>query len=261
MATTPYLVTRGVVLRETETRETDKILTLLTPDHGKIAVIARGARRKNCRFTAAAQALAFSEWTLYHRGDWYYANEGETLELFAGLRKNLSQMSLGFYLAELTEAVTLEEVPAGELLRHLLNGLYAMDRLHKPEALVKAAFEFRLLCLSGYEPLAEACAVCGKEQPTEPVLDAVQGVVRCRSCGSPTGQILPLCADSLAALRHIVYGDPKRLYSFSLPEDALRRLSCAAETYTAVQLEREFRTLDFYKGLQKASCPSKMVKN
>ena len=48
MAGTPYAVDRGVVLRETETKETDKILTLLTWEAGKIGVIARGARRKNC---------------------------------------------------------------------------------------------------------------------------------------------------------------------------------------------------------------------
>ena len=41
------IVTAGLVLRETVTRETDKILTVLTPDRGKISLIARGARRKN----------------------------------------------------------------------------------------------------------------------------------------------------------------------------------------------------------------------
>ena len=92
-------------MRETETKETDKILTLLTAERGKLSVIARGARRKGCRFAACAQSLAWSEWTLYQRGGWYYANEGTTLELFSGLRSDLDAMSLGFYFAELTEAV------------------------------------------------------------------------------------------------------------------------------------------------------------
>ena len=48
------MVTKGVVLRETETKEADKILTLLTQDQGKISVIARGARRKNCKYAACA---------------------------------------------------------------------------------------------------------------------------------------------------------------------------------------------------------------
>ncbi|MCI2056147.1 MAG: DNA repair protein RecO [Oscillibacter sp.] len=251
MAATPYIVTRGIVLRETETKEADKILTLLTAESGKISVIARGVRRKTCRFAAAAQTLAWSEWTLYQKGEWYYANEGTTLELFDGLRKDLSRLSLGFYFAELTEAVTAENEQAGPLLRHLLNGLYALDTLHKPEDLARAAFEFKALSLAGYEPLADACAYCGTETPEAPLLDVVQGVLRCKSCGAgESGLSMPLCGESLAALRHILYGDPKRLYSFALSAPAVKRLSSVAEAFAAAQLERGFQTLDFYKSLQ-----------
>lgn len=253
-----YTVTRGIVLRETETKESDKILTLLTQDRGKVAVIARGARRKGCKFAACAQSLAYSEWTLYQKGDWYYANEGSTIELFDGLRSDLEAMALGFYFAELTESVTTEGTPAEELLRHLLNGLYAVSALHKPPALVKAAFELKLLCLAGYEPLADGCAYCGCPEPEQPLLDVVQGVLRCRTCGVKESALsMPLCRDSLAALRHIIYGDPKRLYAFKLGQDALRRLSGAAEAFAAAQLERGFRTLDFYKSLQPVEIPSK----
>ena len=166
MAAGPYLVTRGIVLRDTDTRDADKILTLLTAEQGKIAVIARGARRKGCKFAACAQPLAYSEWTLHKKGQWYYANEGSTIELFNGLRSELDAMALGFYLAELTEGVITEESPQQELLSLLLNGLYAISTLHKPLPLVKAAFECRLLCLAGYEPLADACAYCGRLRRT-----------------------------------------------------------------------------------------------
>lgn len=258
MAGTPYIVARGIVLRETETKETDKILTVLTGKCGKIPVIARGARRKSCKYAACAQSLAYSEWTLYQKGDWYYANEGSTLELFNGLRKDLDAMALGFYFAELTEAVTAEDTPAPELLRHLLNGLYALAALGKPAALVKPAFELKLLCLAGYEPLADSCAYCGNPDPEQPMLDVVQGVLRCGTCGVQERSLsMPLCPSSLAALRHIVYGDPRRLYSFTLGEKALKRLSDAAEAFAAAQLERGFRTLDFYKSLQPVENPPK----
>ena len=258
MAERAYIVTKGVVLRETETKEADKILTLLTADRGKISVIARGVRRKSCKYAACAQQLAYSEWTLYQKGDWYYANEGATIELFNGLRTDLEALALGCYFAELTEAVTAAESPAGPLLSHLLNGLYALSALHKPPALVKPAFEIKLLCLAGYEPLADSCAYCGRPDPEQPLLDVVQGVLRCRSCGAKESALsMPLCPDSLAALRHIVYGDPKRLYSFRLTGPALERLSAAAEAFVAAQLERGFRTLDFYKSLRPPEMPSK----
>ena len=251
MAERAYIVTKGVVLRETETKEADKILTLLTADRGKIAVIARGVRRKSCKYAACAQQLAYSEWTLYQKGDWYYANEGTTIELFNGLRTDLEALALGCYLAELTEAVTAPEIPAPETLRLLLNGLYALSALHKPPAIVKPAFELRLLCLAGYEPLADSCAYCGTPDPENPMLDVVQGVLRCGKCGvGERLKSLPLCRDSLAALRHIVYGEAKRLYSFTLGPEALGRLNAAAEAFVSAQLERGFRTLDFYKSLQ-----------
>jgi len=251
VASTPYIVVRGIVLRETETKEADKILTVLTAEQGRISVIARGVRRKGCKYAACAQPLAYSEWTLYQKGDWYYANDGSTLELFNGLRTDLEAMALGFYMAELTEAVTTEETAAAELLRHLLNGLYALSALHKLPALVKPAFEMKLLSLAGYEPLADGCVYCGCPEPEQPLLDVVQGVLRCRSCGVKESALsMPLCVDSLKALRHVIYGDPKRLYSFRLGEEALRRFSGAAEAFAAAQLERGFRTLDFYKSLQ-----------
>ena len=178
----PYFVTRGAVLRETVTRETDKILTLLTEERGKTPVIARGARRKNSPFAAAAQPLAYSEWTLYERGNWLFAKEGNTIELFPGLRNSLETLSLAFYFAELAEAVAVEDAPAAPLLRHLLNGLYALSNLRRPLPLVKAAFELKFLCIAGFAPLADACAYCGRPDPSEPMLDPVRGVLRCRNC-------------------------------------------------------------------------------
>lgn len=250
MAGMPYMVIRGIVLRETETRETDKILTLLTAERGKISVIAKGARRKNCKYAACAQTLAYAEWTLSQKGQWYYAHEGATLELFSALRTDLDALALGCYFAELTEAVTAEDVPAAELLRHLLNGLYTLGTLQKPPLPVKAAFELKLLCLAGFEPLADSCAYCGKSDPEEPLLDVAQGVLRCRSCGGGGRSFsMPLCRDSLAALRHIVYGPPGRLYAFRLTGGALERLNGVAEAFVATQLERSFATLEFYKRL------------
>ena len=248
---TAHLVTQGIVLRETETKEADKILTVFTRDAGKISVIARGARRKSCRFAACAQLLAYSELTLYQRKDWYYLDEGSTVMLFEGLRRDLDRLALGSYFAELTDAVTGEEQAAPELLSLLLNALYALDRLGKPPLLVKGAFELRLMALAGYEPLADGCAYCGREEPEEAMLDIRQGVLHCKACGERgRGLSLPVPPPVLAAMRHALYGDPKRLYAFTLPEGALEQFAQVAEAFTAAQLERGFRTLDFFKSLQ-----------
>ena len=243
-------VTRGIVLRETQTKEADKILTVLTAERGRIAVIARGARRKNSPLAAASELLAFSELVLYEQRGWLMLSEGSTIELWRGIRSDVELLSLASYFAELTETVTGEGEPAGEVLALLLNALYALDTLKKPRALVKAAFELKLLSLAGYEPLAAGCAVCGASAPKEPLFDAAQGVVLCRDCAGGAGRgLLPLDPGSLAAFRHVLGAERKRMLSFELGGETLTRFARACETFARVQLERDFRTLDFYKSL------------
>ena len=227
-------VTCGLVLRETDTRDADKILTVLTPDRGKLAVIARGARRKGSRVAAACQLLAYSEMTLYERGQWTMLDAANTIELFGGLRQDLTALSLAAYFAELTEAVA--DGCGGDVLPLLLNALYALSALRKPPQLVKPAFQLRLMALAGYEPMADACALCGAPEPENPMLDVVHGVVHCGKCREKGGLSLPLTAAGLAALRYILYGDAKRLYSFALPQPGLRALDHASDAYVTAQL-------------------------
>ncbi len=245
------LVTKGIVLRETQTKEADKILTVLTAEQGRLSVVARGARRKNSRIAAASELLAYSELVLYERHGWFLLDEASTLELWENVRRDVVLLSLASYFAEMTEAVTGEGEDATETLALLLNALYALDRLDKPEELVKAAFELRLLALSGYEPLVSRCAVCGATAPKAPMLDPQQGVVLCRECaGAAMWGLLPLDAGSLAAMRHVLGSERKRMLSFALNGETLSRFSRACETFARVQLERDFRTLDFYKSLR-----------
>ena len=85
------------------------------------------------------------------------------------------------------------------------------------------------MALSGFEPLVDRCAVCGAEAVEEPMLDVVRGTLRCAKCPQKGGLSMPLGVAGLAAVRHVVYGDPKRLYAFRLPEEELRWVGHAAE--------------------------------
>lgn len=243
-------VTSGVVLRVTDTKETDRILTVLTADRGKIPLIARGARRKNSRLAAACQLPAYSELTIYKRGGWYMLDEASPLELFDALGRDIELLALASWFCELTEAVCAEETPAPEVLSLLLNALYALCYTDRPPRLVKATFQFRLMALAGFEPLVDGCALCGRGDAEAPMLDVQGGFVTCGGCRGPdAGLRLPLTAGGLAALRHILSVEPKRLYSFTLEPGALAALDHAGEAFISAQLERGFRTLDYYKSL------------
>ena len=179
---------------------------------------------------AGVQLLAWSDLVLYeYRGRWT-VKEAAVEREFLGLRRDVERLALACYFAEAAEALAVEDVPAPELLSLVLNSLYALDQMpQKPLALVKAAFELRLMCAAGYEPILDGCAVCGRPEPEKPMLDVVHGIVHCAACKQPGGLSLPLTQGAFAALRHILYCPDKKLYSFTLERPALRQLDHAAE--------------------------------
>jgi DNA repair protein RecO (recombination protein O) len=143
----------------------------------------------------------------------------------------------------------VEEQPEPELLQLGLNSLYALSRGLGSQEKIKAAFELRLMCLTGYTPELTACAVCGKE-PEEPVLSLEQGRVCCRSCAHQMGERAELGSNALEAMRYICAAPPKQMLRFELGEDAVLRLSDASERYLLRRAERGFSALDYWKKIR-----------
>lgn len=240
---------QGLVLREVKYKEADKILTVLT-EEGKLTVRARGALRRHCRVSASAQQLVYSEMTLFNnRGKWTM-DEAEPIDAFPGLRTELELLSLGVYVAELLETLSDEDLPSPELLRLGLNTLYALSNRLRPPELIKAGFELRLMCATGYAPMLYACSRCGAEEPEQPVLSLDGGVLLCaRCCTAADKRRAALCPASLEAMRYISAAPLRRLFSFQVSDAACDRLCSAAEAYLLAQLDRGFASLDYYKSL------------
>lgn len=245
-----HIKTRGIVLREVNYKEADKILTVLT-EEGKCTVKARGCRRKNSPLAAASQLLTYSEMTLFEYRDHLQMNEAASLEQFWNCKQDVELLALGSYFAEVAEAVAEEGRPDEGLLPLLLNSLYALSALKKPQRLVKAAYELRLLAIAGYAPALDGCWICGREEPQQARLALNDGVLRCAACrtGEESGIALPVSPATLKAMRYLVACSAKRLFSFSVDEETLKQLGEVCEAYLMAQLERGFRTLDFYKQL------------
>ena len=246
-----YKTLHGLVLREVRYKESSKILTVLTEEEGKITAEARGALRKGSRSAASAQLLVYSELTFFESRGRYTLTEGSVKEDFAALRTDLGNYALGCYFAELLEAVSDADSLDSAMLHLGLNALYALSRkLYEPRH-IKAVFEMRLMCLAGFEPVTAHCAECGATEPEEPRFSVLGGAVHCTGCSPHApGKSLPLCAASLAALRHVCRAEDKKTFSFALDAPAAERFYTVCEEYLTAQLDRGFRTLDYWKSLQ-----------
>ena len=244
-----YMTIQGVVLRVTDYNDRDALLTLLTSRHGKLTVKARGLRRKNSPLVAPCQLLAYGEFTLFEYRGQYTINEAHSIELFTPLRRDLTKLSLGTYFAQAAEVLSQEDYPSPELQSLLLNCLYALSRLNLSETQVKAVFELRAACLSGYTPDLFGCHICGSQTPNR--FDLSAGQLECQNCRSreSNGIRMPVTTSVLEAMRYICLCDPKKLFSFQISPQTLELLADLTEAYLTTQLERGFSTLDFYKSL------------
>lgn len=242
-----YLTTKGLVLRVAAYNDTDALLTILTPDNGKLTAKARGLRRKNSPLAAPCQLLAFAEFTLYESRGNYTINEAHSLELFHPLRNDLQKLSLGTYFAQAADVLSQADCPNSELLSLVLNCLYALSKLDISEAQIKAVFELRIACLAGYAPFLDGCHRCGNPLPDR--FDISQGHLECSGCRDleSVGIRMPVNATILDAMHYICNCEPKRIFSFQTTPEAFEQLSQIAETYLSTQLERGFSALDFYK--------------
>lgn len=245
-----YLKVQGLVLRVTNYKDYDGILTVLTRDHGKLTVKARGLRRKNSPLIAPCQLLGFSDFTLFEYRGMYTINEAAAIELFYGLRRDLSKLSLATYFAQVADVISQEDTSDGDLLSLTLNSLYALEKLNLAESFVKGVFEFRCACISGYMPDLGGCYRCGNPLPDR--FNVMEGRLECSECRDyeSGGLRLPVSGGVLDALRYICGCPDKRLFSFRVGEDTANSLSSISETYLTTQLEQGFSSLDFYKTIQ-----------
>ena len=244
-----YLTIQGIVLRVTDYNDRDALLTVLSRNHGKLTIKARGLRRKNSPLIAPCQLLAYGEFTLFEYRGQYTINEAHSLELFQPLRRDLTKLSLGTYFAQVAELISQEDLPNPELQSLLLNCLFALSKLNVSEMLVKAVFELRVACLAGYTPDLFGCHICGSQNPDR--FDLSAGQLECRGCrnGESVGIRMPVTPAILEAMRYISLCDPKRLFGFQIGEETQEMLSALTEAYLSTQLERGFSALDFYKSL------------
>ena len=139
--------------------------------------------------------------------------------------------------------------PNTELLRLILNSLHFLTKEKRYPPLIKAVTELRCAVISGYSPNLIACDGCGKFEDDIMYFGISDGELKCPTC-EKQGEYLPLDRTILSAMRHIVYSEFQKLYSFEIPKDKAKILSDITGKYITVQTDHKFSTLEFYETIK-----------
>ena len=180
--------TAALLLRSVDYGDADRIVTLLTERHGKVALIARGARRSKKRFAGSLEPYALIEAELaLGRGDVGRLAQARVVRAFPGLLSSLEKIGVAAAgLEVLRETVGDHDAPDPRLLPTAVRFLELLEAV-APEGVdsLHLGFVMRALTLTGHAPNLEHCGSCGRPAPEgkAALFAPKQGSVICRACG------------------------------------------------------------------------------
>ena len=242
--------TDGLIIKEQNFGEQDKLVYALTKSHGVIKAFVRGAKNIKNQKCAPSSLLSYSRLTFYKSRESYIIGDARILRIFSKLRGDVKKTCLAQYFCELALTICPREQPAEKFLSLMLNSLYLISEGKRSEELVKPCFEMRLAAMAGYLPDLVMCRECGVYAAEEMYFSPRTGEIECASChGIKADGMIKLSEAALTALRHTVYSDDDKLFSFTLSDEGLRMLNAASESYLQYRFEKEFKTLNFYKAI------------
>lgn len=142
---------KAIAIRETTFRESDKIVSLYTENHGRLDVILKSVKLSKSKLKSLSETFVLSDYRIYYKSEKRLpvCVGGETLCVFPGIRRDLSKMTLAFYFCEVMYFLTPVNQPSPEKYGLFLSALRCLDSGGIFEEL-KRVFMLRFMEISGY---------------------------------------------------------------------------------------------------------------
>lgn len=235
----------GIVLSESNMGDFDKMLTILTPNYGKISCVAKGARRPKSALLAGTQMFCFGEYLVYKGSQTYHINSVEPIEVFYNLRIDLDKLKYAVHINKIVQDVTHENQNCYKILQLVLNTLYTISETDKNLDMVLGVFKLRLLCILGFTPQIMECTNC-KEKDNLLYFSIKDNGLKCKICGKQDTSTIQISESTLNAIKYTVTAPPKKLYSFNVKEEALEEFKLVSKVYFNEKLEKEYKLEDLF---------------
>ena len=237
---------KGLIIKETNVGEGDKIITILTNEHGKIQAGANRARSYKSKLTSGCSLFCYTDFIIKKGKQLGSVTSAEPIETFYNIRTDIEKLSLATYFCDLLCEIATDSNGMSEIIQLALNTLYIITK-KEDLTLVKPTFELRLMALSGLSPNVLSCGR-GNDCIDLKHFSVNEGSVFCSECGNSFGEIK---GGTLSAMQHILHSDARKIYSFSASPEVAAELICIAESYVITHIGRDFRSLKYLKRLSK----------
>ena len=244
----PAEKTLAIIIRLADFSESSRVVTMFTRDFGKVAAIAKGAKRLRSPFEAALDLLGVCEVVILRKssGGLDIVTEAKLRQRFTPIRRQLGHLYAGYYLAELVDA-TCEPYDAHPLLYDEANT--CLERLATPADLagIISRFELTLLREIGQLPIFDACASCASVLGTSThyCFRVASGGLICRHCGGEEAQGIWIGVETARFIQQLFNGPIPNAQEQTLPPRARSELRSVINSTIAHVLGRRPKTLRY----------------
>jgi len=241
----------AVVLRHSDTGETDRSLVLYSRQLGRMRALAKGARKIASRkaghiepFTHVRLQLAKGRGTLL-------VTQADTVDAYLPLRDDLELTSHAAYVIELLDRFTYEDETGHPPVFRLLTDTLSRLASHMDPWTVIRYYEIRLLDHLGFRPRLFECANCGREIIAEDQFFSYHaGGVICPRCGKGLPNINPISVDALKYLRHFQRSSYEGATRVRPALNVRNEAEKLMQGYFTYLLEKELNTPGFLKKIK-----------
>lgn len=236
----PSYRTEGVVLRTHKLAEADRIITILTKDHGKIRAVAKGVRRTKSKFGSRLEPCSRVDLLVHTGKNLDIITQAETIDSFGSdMTLDYSLWSVGQTMLETADRLTPEEsVDVTSQYALLVAGLRALVAGEHSTSLILDAYLLRALSTAGYEPELGGCVVCGTSG-VQPFFHVASGGTVCAE-HRPPGSVAP-AKESIELMRALLSGD--WMVCDTSATSHQREVSGITAAYVQWHLEHNLRSL------------------
>lgn len=229
----------AVVLRTHKLGEADRIVTMLSREHGKIRAVAKGVRRTGSRFGARLEPFMVADLQLYKGCSLDIVQQAESLGSYgADIAGDYARFTAATAMVEAADRLTEHEAGVQHYLL-LVGALRSLSRAEHPAGLTLDSYLLRALSIAGWAPSFGDCAVTGAPGPHSAFVVQLGGVVSDEVAPPGAPRLDPA---TLAVLGALLSGD------WPTAEGAEERTRAQATgvvaAYTQFHLERGLRSLD-----------------
>lgn len=232
--------TKGIVILESNMSDYDKMVTILTPNMGKIGCAARGSRRPKSTLMAGTQFLSFSDFIIYSSPSSYSINSCDTIEVFYNIRNDINKLMYASFITRLIYDVTDENQYTYNILQLLLNTLYMISESDKNLDFILSVFELRLMVYLGFTPQLSKCTNCGNTENIS-YFSIKDSGYKCNNCGKLDKAAIQINQDTFNSLKYIISAPAKKIFSFSISEESIKELKLISNLYINDKLDKNYQ--------------------